>query len=90
MSCCSIRNSKCLPPDGDGKNDIFEIENLPVTAKISIFNRWGIQMFSSGTKKRFWTGFDEKGTKASDGVYYYVVNDSGIVYKGTIQLIGAN
>lgn len=77
-------------PDGDGKNDIFEIENLPVTAKISIFNRWGIQMFSSGTKKRFWTGFDEKGTKASDGVYYYVVNDSGIVYKGTIQLIGAN
>ena len=47
-------------------------------------------MFSSGTKKRFWTGFDEKGTKASDGVYYYVVNDSGIVYKGTIQLIGAN
>lgn len=77
-------------PNGDGKNDIFEIENLPLTAKLSIYNRWGIQMFISGNKKRFWTGFDEKGTKASDGVYYYVVNDSGTIYKGSIQLIGSD
>jgi gliding motility-associated-like protein len=77
-------------PNGDGINDFFEIENLPVSAEISVYNRWGIEMFSSENKKRFWNGFDEKGSKANDGVYYYVVNDNGTIYKGTIQLIGSN
>lgn len=77
-------------PNGDGKNDIFEIKNLPASATMRIYNRWGNQMFTTSEKKRSWTGFDTNGKKASDGVYFYILDVSSVTYKGSIQLIGGN
>ncbi len=77
-------------PNGDGKNDLFEIENLPINAEMKIFNRWGIEMFKSSAKKRFWTGFDVNEKKVSDGVYYYILDVSNVYYHGTVQLIGGD
>lgn len=77
-------------PDGDGKNDVFEIKNLPVAANLSIYNRWGASMFKSTKDQKFWTGYNDKGIKASDGVYFYVLTVNGEFYKGSFQLIGSN
>ena len=77
-------------PNGDGKNDSFKIDNLPATATLIIYNRWGMQMFRATPTIKSWNGFDSKGKKASDGVYYYVLTVSGTNYNGAIQLINGN
>lgn len=93
-------NTECLnfivpnvfTPNGDGVNDQFVIAANSVDEyTISIYNRWGTEVYTSSDPNRYWDGNTENGGKAPEGVYYYIINSScsGNTYKkdGFVQLI---
>ena len=72
-------------PNGDGVNDIFEIENILSypNSKLVIYNRWGSLIFISDDYKNEWSG-----EGCPSGVYFYVFNlEKGDEFKGFITLI---
>ena len=57
-------------PNSDGLNETFlplKMTNI-VKAELSIFNRWGEQIFKTDDMSKGWTG-----NGSSDGVYYWMV-----------------
>lgn len=67
-------------PNGDGVNDVWNIEYLDEfpNASVQIYNRWGTLLYE--TKNGYLTPWDGKyeGKKLSIGTYYYIIdlNDS--------------
>ncbi len=79
-------------PGPSGLNNEFYIKTENITNwSIYIYDRWGKEMFKSTNPTQYWTGLTEGGSKAPDGVYYYIL--SGVcknkTYKkqGFLQLI---
>jgi gliding motility-associated-like protein len=72
-------------PNGDTKNDVFYIRNLPKDkdVKLIINNRWGTQVYSSNSYQNDWDGGE-----VPDGVYYYrlQVPDGGAV-TGWVEIL---
>jgi gliding motility-associated-like protein len=80
-------------PNEDGKNDIFRVP--PGTSinlsELSIYNRWGTKIFSTGDINKGWNG-NYKDTPAEAGLYIYTINATDyqgkdIHLKGTILLV---
>lgn len=78
-------------PNGDGKNDTFEIPGLEYyeANEITIVNRWGSTVYYKKGYKNEWNGSD-----LNEGTYFYLLkvksaNDKWEVYKGYITLIRA-
>ncbi|WP_347159121.1 gliding motility-associated C-terminal domain-containing protein [Pontibacter chitinilyticus] len=75
-------------PNGDGKNDYFEIPGLPgefcsaVFSGIIIYNRWGKEVFRSSNSNFKWDGKD-----VSDGVYFYMIDYRTSKFKGSVTLV---
>ena len=86
-------------PNGDGLFDFFtpiEPYKYVKDIDITIYDRWGVQVFHTTNPKILWDGKNEQTKKlCSDGVYFYacVVNDirlKGIVprvLKGNVHLL---
>ncbi|MEO6902480.1 MAG: PKD domain-containing protein [Bacteroidia bacterium] len=77
-------------PNGDGVNDLFDITGLCINNnyKLTIFNNWGKEMFSTTDRRKSWDGKQMKnGLEASSGVYYYILLMDGVAHKGFIHLI---
>lgn len=69
-------------PNADGNNDEFGLigdypENFFNEFTFKVFNRWGVELFSTSESIGKWTGFFD-GERLSEGVYYYVLNYSDI------------
>jgi gliding motility-associated-like protein len=60
-----------ITANGDGVNDLFEIQNLPENTEVIILNRWGNVVFSSQDYQNNWDGKDTSGNELTNGVYYY-------------------
>lgn len=75
-------------PNGDGKNDFFEVPDLPsefcsaVFSSIRIYNRWGKEVYFNTTSNFKWDGSD-----VNDGVYFYVIDYKTTEYKGSVTLV---
>ena len=77
-------------PDGDGKNDTWEIKNLDLYPNndLTVFNRWGDEVFKSQgySSAKAWNGGN-----LNPGTYYYVLNVDvdGVrqSYKGFITMV---
>ena len=73
-------------PNNDGVNEQFYVRNLPPSgSKLSITNRWGKEVFSSGNYNpdNLWDG---DGTP--DGVYYYRLQiKDGDTYTGWVEIL---
>jgi len=85
-------------PNGDGVNDVFQMEDLPQLADfnrilpldnclyqyngIKIYNRWGKPIFESKDRNFKWDG-----NNLPMGVYYYVIDYTSRRYKGTVNLV---
>jgi gliding motility-associated-like protein len=72
--CITIYN--VVTPDGNGKNDKWEIKNIHLypNAEVKVFNRWGKLVYTkSNGYDNSWDGKFE-GSLLDSGDYYYVVN----------------
>ncbi|WP_460680873.1 T9SS type B sorting domain-containing protein [Mucilaginibacter koreensis] len=60
-----------ITPNGDGKNDVLEIENIGFypNSQLLIFNRWGNEVYRSENYNNTWNG-----SGLADGTYYYLFN----------------
>ena len=65
--------------NGDGKNDYFELVNLPPKHELLLYNRWGKRVLSSTSYQNNWQG--------EEGVYYYLLILEDRTYKGWVQVI---
>ncbi len=66
-------------PGPNGVNNVFYIKTENISGwSIYIYDRWGKEMFKSTNPDVYWNGNTESGSKAPDGVYYYII-------KGTCQ-----
>ena len=75
-----------------GVDNVFYINAANLDAwSITIYDRWGKEMYKSSNPNDYWTGTTEGGGNAPDGVYYYIINATcqGNSYKkdGFVQLI---
>jgi gliding motility-associated-like protein len=77
-----------ITPNGDGINDLFEIDNLPENTEVIILNRWGNTVFSSTNYQNNWDGKSQNGQELTDGVYTYKFKtQSGQINHGFVQLV---
>ena len=97
-NCPEYELPNVFTPNGDGKNDLF----IPFPYRFvkgvnfKVFNRWGIEVFSTTNIDLLWDGTDQtSGKPLSDGVYFYTCEVEQLFlngtqkkqFNGTIQLI---
>lgn len=88
----SIFIPNAFTPNGDGNNDIFLVEGDDIaTVDMSIFNRWGDEIFRSNDKTVGWNG-KYKGVAVEPVVYVYKINvtmTNGDLHKlrGTVTVV---
>lgn len=63
-------------PNGDGNHDLLEITlTCGLSAKLSVFNRWGDLIYFSRQYQNDWNGYSNQGrfagTAVPDGTYFY-------------------
>jgi gliding motility-associated-like protein len=69
-------------PNGDTKNDLFYIKNLPANSSLQIFNRWGSKVYSSSNYDNRWDGGG-----IPDGTYFYLLMlPSKEVMRGFVEI----
>ncbi|MDO7884308.1 T9SS type B sorting domain-containing protein [Hymenobacter cheonanensis] len=75
-----------ITPNGDGQNDAFVIDNITLYPgnSLSIFNRWGRQVFTTTNYQNNWG--TEAGT--APGMYYYLFKlADGTTTKGWVEVV---
>ncbi|MBS1647416.1 MAG: gliding motility-associated C-terminal domain-containing protein [Bacteroidetes bacterium] len=61
-------------PNGDGINDGFLITATNITNfECSIYDRWGLLLYSWNGVDGYWDGKAKNGTLCTDGTYYYML-----------------
>jgi gliding motility-associated-like protein len=77
-----------ITPNGDGVNDFFEIQKLPVNSEVIILNRWGNIVFSATNYQNNWDGKDTSGKNLVEGVYTYKFKtQNGKIEHGFVHLV---
>ncbi|QHS63670.1 Ig-like domain-containing protein [Chitinophaga agri] len=92
ITATSINVPNLFTPNGDGKNDFFEIRGLNQYAEneLIIVNRWGNEVYRTRGYQNTW-----KGDGLNEGTYYYVLRirrnstTEWEVMKGYVTLIRA-
>ena len=72
-------------PNDDGLNEKFYVRNLPNGSKLSVTNRWGKEVYSSGNYNldNLWDGGG-----SPDGVYFYRLQiKGGDTYTGWVEIL---
>lgn len=96
VSNCGVTIPEIYSPNGDGKNDLFEIigiNNYPDN-KLNIFNRWGNLVYQKEKYNNEWDGKPNVSNTLGKGLLpagtYYVILDFGDgktkTYTGFVQL----
>jgi gliding motility-associated-like protein len=67
---CGIQ--KGISVNNDGSNDFFDLALLNVK-NLSIFNRYGMKVYSKNQYRNEWKGQTDNGDELPDGTYYYVI-----------------
>lgn len=65
---CNIQNG--ISPNGDNKNDYFDLSNFDIN-QFSIFNRYGMKVYTKIDYKTEWIGQTDSGETLPDGTYFY-------------------
>ncbi len=92
--CPDFEVPTVFTPNGDGINDNLVINVLNTFSyNINIFDRWGKQVFSSGSASEYWNGrINNSGAIVPDGVYFYVIkascNSKDFSKKGFVEVLG--
>ena len=70
-SFCAI--PKGISPDGDSKNDEFDLTGLGVK-ELHIFNRYGTEVYNFTNYTKEWHGQSNGGDELPDGTYFYSIH----------------
>jgi len=77
---------KGISANDDGKNDFFDLAGFNVK-NLSIFNRYGMKVYSKGNYVNEWKGQSDNGDELPDGTYYFVIErDNGETKTGWIYI----
>ena len=73
----TVNNTSCtiqrgISPNNDGDNDFFDLTALNVK-ELSIFNRYGTDVYRFGAYTNQWKGQSNTGAELPDGTYFYVI-----------------
>lgn len=86
-NCPEYELPNVFTPGGDGLNDYFKpfpykyVKDINIT----IYNRWGTEVFRTNDPDIRWEGYDIKsGKELSEGVYYYVCTVNEIRLTGIV------
>ncbi|RKR11964.1 gliding motility-associated-like protein [Flavobacterium sp. 81] len=99
LACENIVIHNAFSPNGDGKNDVFVIDNIDETTcypenTVEIYNRWGILVFETSNYNNTTNNFDgtSRGrttVKQSDGLptgtYFYIVTYKSLDGNNVVQ-----
>jgi gliding motility-associated-like protein len=83
---CEIILPNIFTPNDDTVNDVLRFTTCNKIKKISIYNRWGNEVFITD-KMNYWDGRTTSGEPCNDGNYFYVLQTEEKIYKGFVQLI---
>lgn len=72
-TCGEITIPKGISPNGDTKNEVFDLSSQPPIAKLEVFNRYGQKVYDGNNYTNQWNGSDKKGNELPAGTYYYVI-----------------
>ena len=84
---CDLIVPNVITPNNDGLNDTFFILNINQfnSARLSIFNMWGIEIYSNDN---YGSANNYEFNNQPAGTYFYILNIAGQVGKsGTISLL---
>jgi len=83
----SLKIPTSFSPNGDSINDGFQIHFpcAPEQFEITIFNRWGNEIFTSKEYTFFWAGTNSSGSYVPQGVYFYSIKFTYLDQEKTIQ-----
>jgi gliding motility-associated-like protein len=77
---------KGISPNGDELNDTFDLSGFNVSS-ISIFNRYGTEVFNYGTYTNQWHGQTNDGNELPTGTYFYAIKiDKGESKTGWVYI----
>ena len=73
-----------ITPDNDEWNNFFIIKGTDFEVRLTVFNRWGEEVYKSDSYNNDWNG-----QNLSSGIYYYFINIDCINkdYKGWLKII---
>ena len=74
-----------ISPNGDGKNDELDLSTLSIK-KLSIFNRYGQEVFTKNNYTKEWHGQDSHGSELPTGTYFYMIELQGESKTGWIYV----
>jgi gliding motility-associated-like protein len=80
---CTI--PKGISPNNDGLNDNFNLTGLNVD-KLSIFNRYGHEVYTKNNYRDEWHGQSDKGDELPTGTYYYVIEAANNPQTGWVYI----
>lgn len=89
----SLQLANAFTPNGDGINDYFPGAGvLPADAELSIWNRWGAEVFQGRVNGQGWNGRLPGGGIAPEGTYIYQVrgeacDDQPLRRTGSVTLL---
>jgi gliding motility-associated-like protein len=72
----TIKSPECpntFSPNGDGQNDQFFIAHLPEGSTLSVYNRWGVQVYQASPYTNNWAGQSNQEQDLPEGVYFVEV-----------------
>ena len=84
----TIKVRKFIPPNafspnGDDKNQYFDLGEEGLGLSIKIFNRWGEEVYESSNYQNDW-----EGNNLPEGIYIYeITNSEGVSCKGWVKLL---
>lgn len=93
---CDLKYYSGITPNGDGKNDFWEIDNVEINFpnQVKIFDRWGNIVWEANNydnRDVSWRGENSSGALLPSGTYYYIIEVDGTrssdQRSGWIQLI---
>ncbi len=79
-----------LSPNGDGVNDVFQIDGIEdyPNNSVKIFNRWGNTVYEMAGYKNEWNGnWGRQGELLPDGTYFYIFDTGeGKLHSGFLEI----
>ena len=85
----SLFSPNVFTPNGDGQNDYFEIYGIDsscINIKLSIYNRWGNEIFEAEGMEVKWDGTQD-GEILAGGIYFYIIKGDDFKKSGSVTLL---